>query len=124
RTRKNHKKSPRAAYTSPVSVPCGCPPGLSPCVRVDEWVCAPHNRRVSAPISAPNPSYRSIYRAGLFEGKLVIVTGGGSGIGRCTAPELASLGAAVALLGRTKEKLEASANEITEDGGSASTHLC
>ena len=68
--------------------------------------------------------YRSIYRPGLFEGHTIIVTGGGSGIGRCTAHELASLGATVALIGRRIEKLEAVAAEITEDGGSAITQAC
>ena len=51
--------------------------------------------------------YRSVFRPGLFDGKVVIVTGGGSGLGRCTAHELASLGAAVALVGRTESKLQA-----------------
>ncbi len=68
--------------------------------------------------------YRSIYRPGLFDGQVVIVTGGGSGIGRCTAHELASLGARVALVGRTPEKLAAVAEEISADGGLASTHAC
>ena len=68
--------------------------------------------------------YQSIYRPGLFAGQVVIVTGGGSGIGRCTAHELSSLGAAVALVGRTPEKLDAVAAEIAEDGGRASTHPC
>ncbi len=45
--------------------------------------------------------YQSIYRPGLFAGRTVIVTGGGSGLGRCTAHELAALGAHVALVGRT-----------------------
>ena len=57
-------------------------------------------------------AYRSIYRAGLFAGQTVIVTGGGSGIGRCIAHELASLGAALALVGRKVEKLEAVKAEI------------
>src|SRR5262249_14307934 len=47
------------------------------------------------------------------------VTGAGSGIGRCTAHELAALGARVALIGRKTEKLEAVAREIAEAGGSA-----
>ena len=79
---------------------------------------------MSKPLSTPNPSYRSIYRAGLLEGKAVIVTGGGSGIGRCTAHELASLGAAVALIGRTREKLDGVCAEIAQAGGRASAHVC
>ena len=68
--------------------------------------------------------YQSVFRPGLFDGRTVIVTGGGSGLGRCTAHELASLGAHVALVGRTPEKLEKVQAEITEDGGSASSHPC
>lgn len=63
--------------------------------------------------------YRSVFRAGLFDGRTVVVTGGGSGIGRCTAHELASLGATIVLCGRTREKLEAVAAEIATDGGRA-----
>lgn len=62
-------------------------------------------------------NYQSTLAANSFDGKTIIITGGGSGIGRCTAHELASLGATVMLLGRTLEKLEATAKEITEDGG-------
>jgi len=60
----------------------------------------------------------------LFAGKVVVITGGGSGIGRCTAHELAALGATVALIGRKPEKLEKAATEITEDGGKVSQHVC
>jgi citronellol/citronellal dehydrogenase len=52
------------------------------------------------------------------------VTGGGSGIGRCTAHELASLGAHVVLVGRNVEKLEKVEAEIGEDGGKASAYAC
>ena len=69
-------------------------------------------------------SYRSAFRPGLFEDQCVIVTGGGSGIGRCAAHELAALGAEVAIVGRTAEKLEVVKAEIEEDGGNASTHIC
>ena len=68
--------------------------------------------------------YQSVFRAGVFEGQTIIVTGGGSGIGRCTAHELASLGAHVALVGRNPDKLETVRAEIAEDGGSASAHPC
>jgi citronellol/citronellal dehydrogenase len=69
-------------------------------------------------------SYRSIFRAGLFAEKNIAVTGGGSGIGRCIAHELAALGANIAIVGRNAAKLEAVANEIAEDGGKASFFVC
>ncbi|MBO6850282.1 MAG: SDR family oxidoreductase [Marinobacter sp.] len=69
-------------------------------------------------------SYQSIFHPDLFKGQTFIVTGGGSGIGRCTAHELAALGARVALVGRKAEKVEAVKAEIIEDGGIASAHAC
>jgi citronellol/citronellal dehydrogenase len=77
---------------------------------------------------ASRTPYRSAFRPGLFEGKTVIVTGGGSGLGRCTAHELASLGAHVALVGRQAGKLDAVAAEISaiypERAGDVSTTVC
>lgn len=63
--------------------------------------------------------YQSAFRSDLFAGQTVIVTGGGSGIGRCTAHELAALGAKVLITGRKAEKLAAVEAEIREDGGTA-----
>jgi citronellol/citronellal dehydrogenase len=68
-------------------------------------------------------SYRSIYSPGLFRDQVVVVTGGGSGIGRCTAHELASLGAHVAIVGRNEVKLDRVREEVESDGGSLSTHI-
>ncbi len=65
--------------------------------------------------------YQSLFREGAFKGRTIIVTGGGSGIGRCTAHELASLGATVILVGRTQTKLDKVKAEIVEDGGQADT---
>jgi len=64
-------------------------------------------------------SYKSILRADAFKDRNVIVTGGGSGIGRCTAHELATLGARVYLIGRKAPKLQDVQAEILEDGGRA-----
>lgn len=47
-----------------------------------------------------------------FVGKTALVSGAGSGIGRAVAKALAAEGARVALLGRSKEKLEATAAEM------------
>jgi citronellol/citronellal dehydrogenase len=63
--------------------------------------------------------YQSVFKPGLFHGQVIVVTGGGSGIGRCTAHELAALGAQVVLIGRNIEKLQTVQAEIAEDGGSA-----
>ncbi|APC18357.1 2,4-dienoyl-CoA reductase [Pseudomonas frederiksbergensis] len=69
-------------------------------------------------------AFDSIFKPDLFVGQTIIVTGGGSGIGRCTAHELAALGAHVLLVGRKPEKLQKVAAEITEDGGKASWQAC
>lgn len=65
-------------------------------------------------------TYQSVFGKGLFAGQVAVVTGGGSGIGRCTAHELAALGAHVVLVGRKLEKLQAVAAEIAADTGDAS----
>jgi citronellol/citronellal dehydrogenase len=61
--------------------------------------------------------YRSVFRSDSFAGRTVLVTGGGSGIGRCTAHELSALGARVVIVGRKREKLERTAAEISAEGG-------
>ncbi len=69
-------------------------------------------------------TYQSVFSPGLFAGRTVVVTGGGSGLGRCTAHELAALGAHVVLVGRKADKLHAVQAEIAQDGGQASVHAC
>ena len=68
--------------------------------------------------------YQSIFAPGLFAGEVVIVTGGGSGIGRCIAHELVALGAKVALVGRKREKLDKVIAEIADVGGEAAGWTC
>ncbi|MEP7104212.1 MAG: SDR family NAD(P)-dependent oxidoreductase, partial [Chloroflexota bacterium] len=54
-----------------------------------------------------------------LEGKVVVVTGASSGIGRATAVEVGRNGAKVMLVSRTRDKLEALRKEIEEAGGQA-----
>ncbi|MEE2674454.1 MAG: SDR family oxidoreductase [Myxococcota bacterium] len=61
--------------------------------------------------------FDSIYRPGLFEGQVFLVTGGGTGIGRCIAHELASLGATAVLAGRREEPLQQVVKELAEADG-------
>ena len=68
--------------------------------------------------------YRSVFRPGLLAGQVVLVTGGGSGIGRCTAHELAALSAHVVLIGRNGGKLDTVQAEIEAAGGKAGTAVC
>ena len=65
--------------------------------------------------------YHSVFRPDLFTGQVHWVTGGGSGIGRCVAHELASLGATVVISGRSQDKLDRVAAEISADGGRCHT---
>ncbi len=69
-------------------------------------------------------AYASVFAPGLMAGRVVVVTGGGSGIGRCTAHELAALGARVVLVGRKPDKLQSVVDEIAADGGSARWQAC
>jgi len=59
--------------------------------------------KANTPASA---GYRSVFAPGLLAQRVVVVTGGGSGIGRCAAHELASLGAHVVLIGRNLARLQ------------------
>ena len=55
----------------------------------------------------------------LLEGKVAIVTGASSGMGRSAALQMAQEGAKVVLVSRTAAKLEAVAEEIKKAGGEA-----
>ena len=60
------------------------------------------------------PSYRSVFRDGLFAGKAAIVTGGGTGIGKAIATELLLLGCNVAIASRNEEVLKEALEELQQ----------
>ncbi|HEX8689515.1 MAG TPA: SDR family oxidoreductase [Solirubrobacterales bacterium] len=57
-------------------------------------------------------------------GKVVLVTGASSGIGKATAVKVADAGATVLLVARSVEKLEETKEEIERAGGIAHIHRC
>ena len=63
-----------------------------------------------------------IFRAGLLDGQVIVVTGGGSGLGRATALELAGLGATVVVAGRRIEPLEETVTQA--EGGRIEPFVC
>jgi citronellol/citronellal dehydrogenase len=64
------------------------------------------------------PAFRSPLAADATAGLVAVVTGGGTGIGRATALELARTGSDVAICGRRAEPLERTRAEIEAGGGS------
>lgn len=58
------------------------------------------------------------------EGKVVMVTGATSGIGKASALKLARAGATVLVIARTPEKLEETLHEIEQLGGDAKAYRC
>jgi acyl-CoA synthetase (AMP-forming)/AMP-acid ligase II/NAD(P)-dependent dehydrogenase (short-subunit alcohol dehydrogenase family) len=57
-------------------------------------------------------------------GKVVLVTGASSGVGKATARRLGAAGGTVLLVARRTELLEALREEIAADGGTAFVHPC
>lgn len=62
--------------------------------------------------------------SGAVRGKVVLITGASSGIGRATAVKVADAGATVLLVARSVEKLEETKAEIESAGGTAHIHRC
>jgi NAD(P)-dependent dehydrogenase (short-subunit alcohol dehydrogenase family) len=67
----------------------------------------------------PERSQSRIFTPGLLEGKVCVVSGAGTGLGKATALELTGLGAAVIGCGRRSEPLEVMVKEVSDRGGQA-----
>jgi len=65
-----------------------------------------------------------IYRDDLLKDQHIVITGGGTGLGREMALRVAQLGAAVTVCGRREEPLQQTASDIREAGGSAEGLPC
>jgi short-subunit dehydrogenase/thioester reductase-like protein len=62
--------------------------------------------------------------SGAVRGKIVLITGASSGIGKAAAVKVADAGATVLLVARSAEKLEETKAEIEDAGGTAHIHRC
>ncbi len=65
-----------------------------------------------------------MFREDLLRDRTVLVTGGGSGLGLSMAKKFATLGARVAITGRSEERLATAAGEIDPSGERVMTHPC
>src|SRR5581483_7305325 len=61
---------------------------------------------------------------GAVEGKVVMITGSGQGIGKATALKVGAAGAAVLLVDREAERLAETKQEIEQAGGKAVAYVC
>ena len=68
------------------------------------------------------PRSRLVFRPDLLKGKVYLVSGGGSGMGRGMAYLLARLGADVMICGRRADKLEETAAGIQQHVGREDRH--
>lgn len=67
---------------------------------------------------------KNVFRDDLMKDKVILVTGGGSGLGKSMAQHFASLGAKLVLTGRRMEKLEEAAEEMRNGGTEVHTVSC
>lgn len=66
----------------------------------------------------------SIFHPGLFRDRVIVVTGGATGIGLASVRAFLELGAKVAICGRRAEKLQAASDDLEKVGASVHTGVC
>ena len=67
---------------------------------------------------------RNPFRPSLLEGRTVLITGGGTGLGRSMALKCAGIGAKIAVVGRREEPLKSTVSEIEKASGKAAFAPC
>jgi NAD(P)-dependent dehydrogenase (short-subunit alcohol dehydrogenase family) len=75
-------------------------------------------------LPAPPPVGETALRPGTFDGRCVVVAGGGTGLGKAIAAEFARLGAAVVVASRKEEHLEAARDALDGLGARALAVRC
>ena len=75
-------------------------------------------------LPAPPPAGETALRPGTFDGQTVLVTGGGTGLGKAIASEFARLGAAIVIASRSTEHLEAGQAAMEDLGAAVATAVC
>jgi NAD(P)-dependent dehydrogenase (short-subunit alcohol dehydrogenase family) len=75
-------------------------------------------------LPAPPPVGETALRAGTFADQCVVVTGGGTGLGRAIAAEFARLGASVVVASRKEEHLDAARSSLADLGARALAVRC
>ncbi|XP_063875636.1 peroxisomal trans-2-enoyl-CoA reductase-like isoform X2 [Scylla paramamosain] len=71
-----------------------------------------------------NSLYMSVFRPGLFKGKVALVTGGATGIGRAITEELLSLGCRVIIASRKEERLKNAVQEMRPNSNKLKAKVC
>ncbi len=70
-------------------------------------------------------AHKSMYRSDLLSGKRILITGGGTGLGKSIGQRYVELGANLVICGRRKEVLDQTAKEFNDSlGVRVETHVC
>ena len=75
-------------------------------------------------LPSPPPAGETALRPGTFDGQTVLITGGGTGLGKAIASEFARLGAAIVIASRSAEHLEAGRAAMEDLGAEVVTAVC